>query len=42
VATHSRRVVLTDDQKEARAMRERFDEIWQSSVPAVSATKLGL
>jgi hypothetical protein len=42
VATQSRGVVLTDDQKEARAMRERFDEIWQSSVPAVSATKLGL
>jgi len=42
VAAHPRGVVLTDDQKEARAMRERFDEIWQSSVPAVSATKLGL
>jgi len=42
VAAQSRGVVLTDDEKEARAMRERFDEIWQSSVPAVSATKLGL
>lgn len=42
VAIQSRGVVLTDDQKEAHAMRERFDEIWQSSVPAVSATKLGL
>jgi hypothetical protein len=42
VAAHPRGVVLTDDQKEAHAMRERFDEIWQSSVPAVSATKLGL
>jgi hypothetical protein len=42
VAAQPRGVVLTDDQKEAHAMRERFDEIWQSSVPAVSATKLGL
>jgi hypothetical protein len=42
VAAQSRGVVLTDDQKEAHAMRERFDEIWQSSVPAVSGTKLGL
>ncbi len=42
VAAHPRGVVLTDDQKEAHAMRERFDEIWHSSVPAVSATKLGL
>jgi len=42
VALHPRGVVLTDDLKEAHAMRERFDEIWQSSVSAVSATKLGL
>ncbi len=42
VAAQSRGVVLTDDQKEAHAMRERFEEIWHSSVPAVSATKLGL
>ena len=42
VAAQSRGVVLTDDMREAHAMRERFDEIWQSSVPAVSATKLGL
>lgn len=42
VAAHPRGIVLTDDQKEAHAMRERFDEIWQSSVPAVSATRLGL
>jgi hypothetical protein len=42
VAAQPRGVVLTDDLKEAHAMRERFDEIWQSSLPAVSATKLGL
>lgn len=42
VAAHPRGVVITDDQKEAHAMRERFDEIWQSSVPATSGTKLGL
>lgn len=42
VAAQPRGVVLTDDEAEAHAMRERFDEIWQSSVSAVSATRLGL
>jgi hypothetical protein len=42
VAAHPRGVVLANDLKECLAIRERFDEIWQSSVPAVSATRLGL
>ncbi|MCC6609334.1 MAG: hypothetical protein IT515_06620 [Burkholderiales bacterium] len=42
VAAQPRGVVVANDQKECQSIRERFDEIWQSSVPAVSATKLGL
>jgi len=42
VAAQPRGVVVANDLKECQVMRERFDEIWQSSVPAVSATKLGL
>ena len=42
VATQSRGVVLLDDEHEGHAMRLRFDEIWGSAIPAVSATKIGL
>jgi hypothetical protein len=31
-----------NEYQDARLMRERFDEIWQSSVPAIPATTLGL
>ncbi|MCX7152028.1 MAG: hypothetical protein NT115_05765 [Proteobacteria bacterium] len=37
-----RGVLVLNDDKEAHKMRERFDEIWQSSVPAVSASTSGL
>jgi hypothetical protein len=42
VAAQPRGVYIVNEYKDARLMRERFDEIWQSSVPAVSATTLGL
>jgi hypothetical protein len=42
VATQPRGAIFIDDPIEAHAMRQRFDEIWGSSVPAVSATNLGL
>lgn len=42
VAARPRGVYVVNEYKDARLMRERFDEIWQSSVPAVSATTLGL
>ncbi len=42
VAAQPRGVILVDDPMEAHAMRQRFDEIWESSVPAVSSTNLGL
>jgi hypothetical protein len=42
VAAQPRGVYNVNEYKDARLMRERFDEIWQSSVPAVSATTLGL
>jgi hypothetical protein len=35
-------VLVLNDQKEAHKMLERFGEIWQSSVPAVSASTSGL
>jgi hypothetical protein len=37
-----RGVLVLNDEKEAHKMRERFDEIWQSSVPSVSASTSGL
>ena len=37
-----RGVLVLNDDKEAHKMRERFDEIWQSSVPSVSASTSGL
>jgi hypothetical protein len=41
--THQRRGVLVlNDAKECQPMRERFDEIWESSAPGVSANTSGL
>lgn len=42
VAAQPRGAIFIDDTNEARAMRQRFDQIWENSVPAVSATNLGL
>jgi len=42
VAAAARGVYAINEFQEARLVRERFDEIWQSSTPAVSATLLGL
>jgi hypothetical protein len=42
VAAQPRGVYIVNEYKDALLMRERFDEIWQSSVPAISATTLGL
>lgn len=42
VATQARGVILLDDVHEGHGMRLRFDEIWESSTPAVSAAKTGL
>ena len=42
VATATRGVHAINELQEGRLIHERFDEIWQSSVPAISATTLGL
>ena len=42
VAAQPRGAIYLNDPREGRSMRERFDEIWQSSSPAVSATQSGL
>ncbi len=42
VWTQPRGVLVLNDQKEAHKMAERFDEIWQSSVPSVLASTSGL
>ncbi|MCC6472391.1 MAG: hypothetical protein IT514_01475 [Burkholderiales bacterium] len=42
VASHPRGVLHLHDNKEARGMKERFDQIWESSVLAVSPTQAGL
>lgn len=42
VAAQPRGAIFIDDPNEAHAMRQRFDQIWESSVPAVSSTNLGL
>ncbi len=42
VAAQPRGVIYLHDPKEAQIMRDRFDEIWQSSYPAVSPTQAGL
>jgi hypothetical protein len=42
VAAQPRGVYCLNHYQDARLMRERYDEIWQHSVPAISATTLGL
>ena len=42
VAAAARGVYARNEFQDARLFRERFEEIWQSSFPAVSATSLGL
>jgi len=42
VTAQPRGVLVINDPKECQTMRERFDEIWESSVPAVSANTTGL
>ena len=42
VARQARGVLVLDDPHEAHVMRLRFEEIWESSVPGVSATTSGL
>jgi len=42
VATATRGVYAINELSEARLVRDRFDEIWDCSLPAISATTLGL
>ncbi len=42
VRSQPRGVLVLDDPKECQPMRERFDEIWESSLPGVSANTTGL
>jgi hypothetical protein len=42
VTKQPRGVLVLNDPKECQPIRERFDEIWESSVPAVSANTTGL
>lgn len=42
VTTQPRGVLIINDPKECQPMRERFDEIWESSVAAVSVNTTGL
>jgi hypothetical protein len=42
VAGAARGVYVRNDMKETRPIRDRFDEIWQCSFQAISATTLGL
>lgn len=42
VRAQPRGVLVIGDPKECQPMRERFDEIWESSEPAVSANTTGL
>ena len=42
VRTQQRGVLVLNDPKECQPMRERFDEIWESSLPGVSAITTGL
>ena len=41
-AAQPRGALLLDDPNEGHAMRDRFEQIWESSYPAVFATKTGL
>lgn len=42
VTAQARGVLVIDDPKECQPMLERFGEIWESSVPGVSANTTGL
>jgi hypothetical protein len=42
VRTQPRGVLVINDPKQCQPMRERFDEIWESSFPAVSVNTTGL
>jgi hypothetical protein len=42
VAAQPRGALYLDDPYEGRGMRERFDQIWESSFLAVTATQVGL
>lgn len=42
VRSQPRGVLVLDDPRECQPMRERFDEIWESSLPGVSANTTGL
>jgi hypothetical protein len=42
VTAQPRGVLVIGDPKECQPMRERFEEIWESSTPAVSANTTGL
>jgi len=42
VTSQPRGVLVLNDPKECQPMRERFDEIWESSLPGVSASTTGL
>jgi hypothetical protein len=42
VAAQPRGAVYLNDPREARGMRERFDQIWEKSFLAVTATQIGL
>ncbi len=38
----SRSLLALEDPQEARTLNDRYDELWEASFPAVSATTLGL
>jgi len=42
VAAQPRGTIIRDDPHETALMRERFDQIWESSVPAAPPTTLGI
>ncbi len=42
VRTQARGVLILNDPADCQPMRERFDEIWELSIPAVSANIAGL
>ena len=42
VTTQPRGVLVLNDPKECQPMRERFDEIWEASLPTVSVNTTGL
>jgi hypothetical protein len=42
VSAQPRGVVYVNDPSQGRGMRERFDQIWESSAPGAAATQIGL